>query len=406
MVHARQSPDPAGRRRVLHIITMLELGGAQRNTLDTVHLLDRARFDVGLACADQGELFGEAAEIADLRLIALRHLRRDIRPLRDTRALFELRTAIRTFAPEIVHTHSSKAGILGRVAAHLEQVPIVIHSIHGFGFGPHQPRFVQQALLALERKVAGWTDHFVAVAAENLETGVTLGLFPRNKASVIRSGIDLAEFRGHAGGERARAELGIPASAPFVLQVACFKPQKAPERFVELAGRLAGRVPNAHFVLVGDGALRSKLEALRATTGLGGRLHFPGWRRDIPSLLDAATVVTLTSRFEGLPRALVEALAASVPVVAMAVDGVVEVVRDGVNGFLVRPGDVDQLANRVETILSDPALRARLSQHADQGLEAFDRELMVRQQVELYSELMRSRAGHLSAAGVRTASNG
>jgi glycosyltransferase involved in cell wall biosynthesis len=373
--------------KVLHAITMLELGGAQRNTLDTVARLDRGRFEPALACADEGELLAPARALGDVRMFELAHLRREVRPWADLRALGELRRAIRSFAPAIVHTHSSKAGILGRLAAQLERVPVVVHSIHGFGFGPHQAAVVRAAYLAAERRAARWTTAFVAVSQANAQAGLRLGLFRSDQVRVVRSGIDLAAFRAHSGGAAVRTELGIPPHAPLVVQVACFKPQKAPERFVALAAEVAARHSNAHFLLVGDGGLRPKLERARAEAGLERRLHLPGWRHDLPAIYDAASVVTLTSRFEGLPRVLVEALAAAVPVVAMAVDGVVEVVRDGVNGFLVAAGDVAAMAERVEAILDQPGLRARLVTRAGEGLETFDRDLMVRQQESLYEEL-------------------
>ncbi len=380
------------RIRVLHAITMLELGGAQRNTLDTLARIDRGRFEPALVCADVGELLPEARARADVRRFELCHLRREVRVWSDLRALGELRAAIRAFTPAIVHTHSSKAGILGRLAAHLERVPSVVHSIHGFGFGPHQGRAVRAVFLALERRAARWTTAFVAVSQANLDNGVRLGLFLPDAARVIRSGIDLEAFRRHSGGAALRAELGIPADAPLVVQLACFKPQKAPERFVALAARVAARHPDAHFLLVGDGALRRRLERAQARAGLGGRLHLPGWRRDTPAIYDAATVVTLTSRFEGLPRVLVEALAAGVPVVAMGVDGVAEVVRDGVNGFLVEAGDVAAMVARVNELLGNDALRASLAARTGEGLEGFDRDLAVRQQEALYEELA-ARAG-------------
>jgi glycosyltransferase involved in cell wall biosynthesis len=380
------------RLKVLHAITMLELGGAQRNTLDTIARLDRHEFSVALACADAGELLPEARRLADVELFELCHLGREVRPWADLRAYFELRKAIRCFCPDIVHTHSSKVGVLGRLAARREGVPVVIHSVHGFGFGPHQSSLVRRVFLAAERMAARRTDAFITVSRRNLQDGARLGLFPEERACVIRSGIDLAAFRAHAGGGAVRTELGIPADAPLVVQIACFKPQKAPERFVEVAAGLVKHFPEAHFLLVGDGELRKALERKRRDAGLEGHLHLPGWRRDIPAVLDAATVVTLTSRFEGLPRALVEALAAGVPVVAMAVDGVPEVVRDGENGFLVAEGDVEGLVERVAAIFRDPELRGRLAGAADQGLAEFERETMVRQQEELYRELA-SKAG-------------
>jgi glycosyltransferase involved in cell wall biosynthesis len=375
------------RLRVLHAITMLELGGAQRNTLDTVAGLDRERFEVGLACADEGELLPEARALSDVTLYPLRFLRREVRPFADLRALGELRRALRDFRPDLVHTHSSKAGILGRAAARLERVPRVVHSIHGYGFGPHQPLLVRAAFLRAERVAARWTTAFIAVSRRNGEDGVRLGLFPAAKVRVIRSGIDLAAFRARSGGEGVRRELGIPPAAPLVVQVSCFKPQKAPERFVTLAGTVAASFPDAHFLLAGDGELRPNLERMRTDARLDGRLHLPGWRRDVPAILDAATVATLTSRFEGLPRVLVEALAAGVPVVAMAVDGVEEVVRDGVDGFLAREGDVDTLTERVMRILGDEELRRALASRAGEGLDEFDGREMVRRQEALYEEL-------------------
>lgn len=373
--------------RVLHAITMLELGGAQRNTLDTLAMLDRRRFAPALVCADRGELLAEARALEDVPVYPLRHLVREVRPHRDVLAVAALRRVIRDFRPVIVHTHSSKAGIVGRLAARLERVPVVIHSIHGFGFGAHQPAPVLRLFLAAERLAARWTHHFIAVSRRNLEDGITLGLFPRERVSLIRSGIDLELFRRPGGGADLRARLGVPPEAPLVAQVACFKPQKAPERFVEMARLLAPGHPEAHFVLVGDGVLRPDLERRRREAGLEGRLHLPGWLRDVPAVLDAADVVTLTSRFEGLPRALVEALAAAVPVVTMAVEGVDEVVRDGENGFMVPAGDVAALVERVGRLLADPVLRRRLAAAAPLGLAEFDREVMVRQQEELYGEL-------------------
>ena len=388
------------RLRVLHAITMLELGGAQRNTLDTVAGLDRRRFEVALACADTGELLAEARVLADVRRFELPHLRREVRPLADLRALGELRRAIRGFAPAIVHTHSSKAGILGRLAARLERVPVVVHSVHGFGFGPHQAAPVRAAYVAAERLASRWTTAFVAVSRANRDEGVRRGLFRAEQAEVIRSGIDLRRFRSAAGaGTALREELEIPPVAPLVVQVSCFKPQKAPERFVALAAALAPRFPDARFLLVGDGELRPRLERLRAAAGLEQRLAMPGWRRDMPAVYAAATLVTLTSRFEGLPRVLVESLACRVPVVAMAVDGVGEVVRDGENGYLVAPGDGGAMVERVGRLLADPELRSRLAAHAGEGFDEFDRDAMVRRQEALY-ETLAARAGIAGAAGL------
>ncbi len=373
--------------RVLHVITMLELGGAQRNTLDTVRLLPREEFTLGLAYGPGGELDAEVQELDQVAVYSVPSLVREVRPLQDLAALFALRRVMRVFRPHIVHTHSSKAGVLGRLAAFLEKVPVIIHSIHGFGFGAHQPAPVRGVFLAAERLVAPLTGFFITVSRKNLEQGVQLGLFPPEKACVIRSGIDLGAFFGTRSGEEAKRRLGIPPTAPVVLQISCFKPQKAPARFVMLAGLLAPRFPQAHFFLVGEGQLREKLEALRAQLGLNRQLHFLGWRRDVPELLAASDVVTLTSRFEGLPRVLVEARACGKPVVAMAVDGVVEVVEDGVNGFLVPEGEVASMAEKVAWLLQNPEQAKALGRAGQKGLEEFSVQPMVELQAQLYRRL-------------------
>ena len=376
------------RIRVLHIITRLEPGGAQRNTLYTVEHLDRSEFEAVLVWGP-GDPLDEAAErIADLRREPVRELARPLSPRRDFAALRRIRQLLRELDPQIVHTHSSKAGVLGRLAARLERVPVVIHSIHGYGFTPLQSAPVRALFIAVERIVGRWTDHFIAVSEQNLRLGVELGLFAADRASVIRSGIELGRFRETRDVAELRRRLGVPPGTPVVTQVGNFKPQKAPLDFVRMAAEVARELPETWFVMVGDGALRPAAEELARELGVAQRMVFTGWWEDVPGLLAATEVSVLSSRHEGLPRAVVESLAAGVPVVATAVDGTMEVVRDGVNGRLVAPGDVAGLAREVTGLLRDSALRRRMSAAAGDGLEEFDIDRMVRQQEELYRCLL------------------
>jgi glycosyltransferase involved in cell wall biosynthesis len=169
-----------------------------------------------------------------------------------------------------------------------------------------------------------------------------------------------------------------------VTQIGNLKPQKAPLDFVRVAAVVASIKPKVHFVIAGDGPLREKVNDLVDELGIADRFHLPGWWHDVPALLAATDVAVLTSRHEGLPRAVVEALAASVPVVATAVDGTPEVVRDGVNGVLAPAGDIERLAAGVCTLLEDEDRRRVMGEAAVLGLEAFDINVMVRQQEELY----------------------
>ncbi|HPA81523.1 MAG TPA: glycosyltransferase family 4 protein [Thermoanaerobaculales bacterium] len=381
------------RTRILHVITRLEPGGAQRNTLYTVEHLDRGQFEPALAWGPGDPLDEAAAAIPDLRREPVPELVRPISLALDRRALQRLVGVVRRLQPQVVHTHSSKAGVLGRLAARIGRAPVVVHSIHGFGFTPLQPGPVRMLYVIAERVMARWTDHFVAVSESNLRAGLALGLFPPERASVIRSGIELGRFHSPAGGREARERLGVPEGAPLVVQVGNFKPQKAPLDFVRVAAAVARQAPGAWFVMVGDGELRAAAEELASDLAVAGRIVFCGWWDDIPGLLAASRVSVLTSRHEGLPRAAVESLAAGVPVVATAVDGTPEVVKDGRNGFLVEAGDVAGLARRVSQLLRDDGLHRRLAAAAGEGLDEFDIDRMVREQEELYRWLLgRSRS--------------
>ncbi len=378
---------------VLHVITRLELGGAQHNTLYTVAHLDRSRFRPALAWGPGDRLDALAETLEDVELHPVPSLVRAVEPRADRAALAALRRIIGELRPAVVHTHSSKAGVVGRLAARLERVPVVVHSIHGFGFTPLQSAPVRALFLAAERLAARWTDHFIAVSSRNAAAGVELGLFPLERVTVIRSGVALAACRAGADAAAAvRLRLALPATAPLVVQVANFKPQKAPLDFVRMAAEVARRVPAARFVMAGDGPLRGAAESLAMRLKIADRMCFAGWVDDPAALYAASRVAVLTSRHEGLPRAVVEALAAGVPVVAAAVDGTVEVVRDGTNGYLVEAGDVAGFAARVTAVLEDDALACRLAAAAPEHLEDFDIDRMVRRQEELYAWLLGPRA--------------
>jgi len=372
-----------GRIRVLLAITRLEFGGAQRVVLHTARELDRRIFDVAL-CWGPGDLLDDEAEaIRDLERIPVPTLVRPVAPISDLRALFSLRSAVRSFQPQIVHTHSSKAGILGRLAARLEGVSTV-HTVHGFGFTPLQSVPTHFFFRSAEKTMAQFTDHFVTVSETDRSRGIEMGLFPPDKATVIRAAIDIERFRAAIDGEAVRERLGVPVGVPMVTQIGNFKPQKAPLDFVRVAAAVHAEHPEVWFVMVGDGPLRGPAERLACELGVADRMVFSGWWNDVPGLLAATTISVLTSRHEGLPCSVVESLAAGVPVVATAVDGTVEVVRSENNGLLVPAGDIAALARSVDRLLTDPVLRERMAAAAREGLEEFDRDLMVRQQEDLY----------------------
>jgi len=380
------------RARVAHLITKLEWGGAQENTLATVRGLARDRFDPVLIAGTGGILDPDAASIPGVRVLRVGSLVREIRPADDLRALRDLTSILReekrlaAGSPLVVHTHSSKAGILGRAAARRAGADLVLHSIHGFGFHDGQAAIPRGLFVGLERMASRWTDAFIAVSEENIRRGVRERIFARERCRLIRSGF---ETRRYLAGSRetGRRLLMLPPDVPVVGTVAVFKPQKAPLDFVEVARRVAAARPETRFVMVGDGDLRPAAERAVAAASLSSRFVFAGWRSEIPDLLRAFDLFLLTSRWEGLPKVVPQAMIAGVPVVATAVDGTREIVDDGRDGFLCAPGDVSALSDRVIRILSG-ASRIDPGFKRDRLLREFDQEEMIRAQERLYAELL------------------
>ena len=388
--------------RVCHVITRLDLGGAQENTLHTVRTL-RAPYVATLVAGPGGLLDDEAQRSPGVEVRFVADLVRPIRPWRDVRATTALVRLLRELGPDIVHTHSSKAGIVGRAAARAAGIGVVVHSIHGYGFHDGQPAWTRAALVGLERAAAPLTTHFVAVSRANLERGAALGIIDPDRATIIRSGVRIEEFQAAArerdSARRALAEaIGAPPGAPLVGMVACLKPQKAPLDFVAAAARVAAVRLDARFLVAGDGELRGEVEDRVAAAGLTGRFHLLGWRRDIPRLMAGLDVVVLTSLWEGLPRVVPEAIAAGRPIVATAVDGTGEILRDGANALVTGPRDPEGIAARILRLLADPALGEAITARARPLLAEFDIDSMVRAQEDLYRRLLLARTRALGRA--------
>jgi len=380
---------------VAHIITKLELGGAQQNTLFTVAHLDPARFRPLLITGETGLLDQDARSLSGVALYQVAALVRPLRPWQDLRALFALTALLKRLKPVIVHTHSSKAGILGRLAAWLAGVPIIVHTIHGFGVTPSQPSWLRSLLILMERMAARVTTQFFAVSEATRRQGMALGLFPADRCAVIRSGVDLDMLRRtQVDVTTKRQALRLALDQPVVGMIAPFKPQKAPLDFVSMAELVHRARPDAQFLLVGDGELRGEIEAHCVRLGLSSVVQLTGWRRDVPEILRCLNVLVLTSLWEGLPRVYLEALASGVPVVGTSVDGAPEVIQDGVTGFLVAPGDVTAMAERVLHLLAHPEEAQQMGRNGQQLPHEFDIHEMVRQQEDAYGRLLLATRGN------------
>ncbi|MFV1957381.1 MAG: glycosyltransferase, partial [bacterium] len=320
--------------RVVHIITKMELGGAQQVALDILSQMDRNRFTPVLITGPEGYLLDGAMSMGFEVYIA-ESMEREIRPINDFKAYKEI-AGILSGIPEtaIVHTHSSKAGILGRWAAVKTDVPVIIHTIHGFGVTPTQPLYMRYALRIAERLTSRISTHLVAVSESNRSDGIRWGVFRSDKCSVIYCGFGLEPiYAARPIREDLERSHGIPLRAPLVLMAACLKPQKAPLDYVRVAETVHGSRPDAHFMVAGDGELAGDMAREVKRAGLEGAFHLLGWRDDVFSLMKSSDVVILTSLWEGLPLVIPQAHAAGKPFIATSVDGSVEAITDGVDGF-------------------------------------------------------------------------
>lgn len=378
------------RARVLHVITQLELGGAQRSTLELLRHLDRWRYELTLASAPGGPLEEDARAIPDVTVVTVPSLVRPLHPWRDLRAVRSLTRLIRQGKFDIVHTHSSKAGILGRWAAAQAGVPVICHTIHGFAFHAGQPAWIRRAYQAAERAAAKMTTRLITVSQHDAAIGLSAGIGASGQYRHIPYGIDVGRFhRNGLTAHAARGRLGLRPDAPTLGTVACFKPQKAPLDFLAMCAQIRHAMPNLQAVMVGDGALRPAIEQQRRALGLEGMVHLLGWRRDIPEVLSALDVFVLTSRWEGLPMSVLEAQAMEVPVVVTDTGGVRDCIIDGVNGSLVPIGDLEGLSRRVVELLRDAeAARAMAAQGEATVTERFSVERMVQTTETMYAEAL------------------
>lgn len=374
--------------KVVHVITRLDFGGAQQNTLHTVAHLDRSRFEPVLVAGEGGDLPAPQG----VRTVLLSSLVHPVSPPHDLLAFLELTSFLLREKPAVVHTHSSKAGILGRLAAFVAGVPVVVHTYHGFGFHDRQPALVKALYVAAERLAARLSTASVFVSESNVAYAAAHGLVRREDAVLIRSGVRLSDYPSPVDKAKLKMSAGIGMHKPLVVSIGNLKPQKNAGDFVAVAAKVAAAVPEARFVFIGDGPQRRAFEAKAFALGLEGRVLFLGWRKDAAAWLAAADVFVMTSLWEGLPRSLVEAMKSGLPCLCYATDGVTDILKDGVNGMTVPPGDVDGMTERLVRLLQDDERRRILGRAAGAaiGLE-FDIDHMVRSQEALYERLLAAR---------------
>jgi glycosyltransferase involved in cell wall biosynthesis len=388
--------------RVTHVITRLIVGGAQENTVATVLGLRQkpgVKMDLisGPTTGSEGSLESKFAGAPET-LFIVPELVRPVHPLKDWLALHQLEKIFREQKPDIVHTHSGKAGILGRLAARRAGVPIVIHTVHGPSFGNFQGGLNNFIFRAAEKKAARATDHFIVVADAMKTQYLAAGIGQPEQYSKIFSGFELEPFLTAKNDPALRAKLGLQPDDFIVGTIARLVKLKGHDDLFAVAPELVRRCPQIKFLLVGDGEFRARFENLARSINLECHFVFTGLvpPDEVAPLVGIMDALVHLSLREGLPRALPQALAAAKPVVAYDCDGAREVCLDGRTGFLIQPGDLKNLAEKIIQLANDGALRKKLGQSgSDFVRENFAVEKMVDSIYGLYLKLAAGRGINL-----------
>ena len=373
----------AHKPKVFHLITrFLQGGGAEAKTLaELVALRHKYAFTLGYGAEFSPMQIAGIAKL-DIPTRRFSSIRR-YDPISLTLACLQVYGYLKAGHFEIVHTHSTEAGIIGRVAARWARVPIIIHTIHGIPFTKQRNPFLGRFLLIMERLVAPWTTRLIANADVIKDVYLKSGVGQPEQIVTIRSGIDLERFAAALP-----TDLGLPPGTFKVLTVARLTPGKGFRELLEAATQLVEKLPKFVFLIAGEGPLRAKLEEEIKSRNLTGRVRLLGYQSDLAELMKAADLFVLPSYREGTPRVISEAMAAGLPVVATRVDGIPEQVEHGVSGLLVEPRQVRPLVEAILELALDEGLRRRMGEAGRKRAEAYSMDTMVAAIDQLYQELL------------------
>ena len=382
--------------KVLHIITRLDLGGSSTNTIETVARLDRNKYDAHLSFGRTHDPEGKIISSLKKRGILFTQiddLRREIHPWLDLKSFFLLLREIKAGQYDIVHTHTSKAGVVGRWAAKFAGVKCIIHTPHGHIFYGYFNSFISKIFIAIEQFTALITHKIITLTERGKEEHIAFKIARTEKFTAIYSGVDLENL------EREPCDIGsfkkeffVPPQATVFGTVARIDPIKGIRYLVEAMAKLIQSFPNSRLLIVGDGTERQEIQKKVNSLHLAEKVIFTGYREDVPQLLQIMDVFVLPSLNEGMGRVILEAMAFAKPVIATNTGGIPEIVQDGKTGILVAPRQSEPLAEAMLKLSADPLLRKELGANGKIFLEdTFTLDRMVEKIDNLYTELMAQR---------------
>ena len=371
--------------KIVHIVANLGLDSVAQTTLHTVRCVNQSLFDTSLISGPGGFLDDEVMLGKDVSVRFCGDLSRSVRPIADFQAYQRLREILKELKPDVVHTHNSKAGVLGRLAASAENVPVIVHTYHAFGFHLYQNVGVFRLSVALEKEACRRSRHLIFDSRENAKWAEQLGLIQKCSTSLIRSGVEIDPLLRAQRTETFREKLAIPPKAKVIGMIASLKPQKDPLTFVEAADIVSQKNADVKFLLVGDGELADAVHRRAAKMRYPDCFAHIGWRRDIPEILANLDVLVSPSLWAGMSRVITEATIAGVPVVASDVDGGREIVFEGENGVLAERRNPQDFADKImRAIVENWKVNPDISQKIQ---HEFDIREMVHQLETLYLQL-------------------
>lgn len=392
---------PCNKIKVIHVITRFDKGGSAENTFLTVRGLDKSRYDVllikGSSPADNSgdpEVRAAQANIGavrenHVRVATIRHLIRDLQPVSDLIAFCALLRIIRLERPDIVHTHTSKAGILGRWAAWFCRVPVIVHTPHGHVFWGYFNPLRTRLFIGLERCTARITNAIVTLTPQEREDHLRFRIAPEAEFTVIHSGVDLERFLANRLEEaEAKTTLGIPPGITVIGTAGRLTAVKGQEVLIRAASELIRRGDDLFLIFLGEGELRSELEELTFRLGITERVRFLGWRTDVARIMAACDIFCLPSLNEGMGKVLVEAMALGKPVVASDIGGIKDIVLHGENGLLVPVGDIAAWREAIGLLCRDPEGRHRMGDAGRRIAPRYGSGEMIKMIDQLYGNLL------------------
>jgi len=385
------------RIRVLEVVEATT-AGTKKHVLSLVKALDKTRFSVAVACPRvRSHAYGDTSFVEELeRLgglsVSLVEMQRSIQPLSDAKALVALYRVIKKGRYHIVHAHSSKAGVLGRLAAKWAGTPVILYTPHVFAFQRAQNRLIRWVYIQIERLCSLWTDRIICVSPTERGEALRNRMAPVDKLVVIENGLDLNEFVLPLNPVARKRQLGLDSYGPIVGTVGRLSWYKGFGSFLEAATRVSTAYPDVQFLIVGDGEARRDLEQLATDLGIAPRTIFTGFRPDSLEILTLMDVFVLPSPHEAMPYTVLEAMASGKPVVAIEGTGAQNAVQQGKTGLLVPPRDPDALASAIMALLQDRA-RAQAMGLAGREMVAsrFTLAQMIRRTEELYTTLFETK---------------